>query len=216
MDRELEADRRAAGMTGKPLSVASGLVKVCELMRASRYGPHLVALGFLRPGGRLKRRVTDLIALADGRTLPASHGRVPYVAAVCVVAILGLQVGARIGQEEARGLAIMWGGPAEAESKTWAPRSEWALHGMQGKRKVGQGKEVVRPRRYIGPAMGRPVRMQDVGKWFRAMNRWTHGRKVSAMIAQRWEARHNWEATPLLADSGPFAIYTLDHPPPSI
>jgi Zn-dependent protease with chaperone function len=216
MDRELEADRRAAGMTGRPLSVASGLVKVCELMRASRYGPHLVALGFLRPGGRLKRRVTDLLALADGRVVSASAGRVPYVAAVCVVAILGLQVGARIGQENPRGLAIMWGGPAEAESETWAPRGEWALHGMQGKRKVGQGKEVVRPRRYIGPAMGRPVRMQDVGKWFRAMNRWTHGRKVSAMIAKRWEARHNWEATPLIADSGPFAIYTLDRPPPSI
>jgi beta-lactamase regulating signal transducer with metallopeptidase domain len=216
MDRELEADRRAAGMTGRPLSVASGLVKVCELMRASRYGPHLVALGFLRPGGRLKRRVTDLLALADGRVVSASAGRVPYVAAVCVVAILGLQVGARIGQEDARGLAIMWGAPAETESETWAPRSEWALHGRQQKQKVGQGKEVVRPRRYIGPAMGRPVRMQDVGKWFRAMNRWTHGRKVSAMIAQRWEARHNWEATPLLADSGPFAIYTLDRPPPSI
>jgi Zn-dependent protease with chaperone function len=216
MNRELEADRRAAAMTGRPLSVASGLVKVCELVRASRYGPHLVALGFLRPGGRLKRRVTDLLALADGRVVSASAGRVPYVAAVCVVAILGLQVGARIGEEEARGLAIMWGAPSEAQSATWSPRSEWALHGLQGKRKEGQGKEVVRPKRYIGPAMGRPVRMQDVGKWFRAMNRWAHGRRVSAMIARRWEARHNWKATPLLTQSGPFAIYTLDRPAPSI
>jgi Zn-dependent protease with chaperone function len=216
VDRELEADRRAAAMTGRPLSVASGLVKVCELVRASRYGSHLAALGFLRPGGRLKRRVTDLLALADGRVVSASAGGIPYVAAVCVVAILGLQVGARVAEQEAGGLAIMWGAPSGARAKTWSPRSEWALHGLQGKKKEGQGKEVVRPERYIGPAMGRPVRMQDVGKWFRAMNRWAHGRKVSAMIARRWEARHNWEATPLLAHSGRFAIYTIDRPPPSI
>jgi Zn-dependent protease with chaperone function len=215
MDRELEADRRAAAMTGRPLSVASGLLKVCELMRASRYGPHLVALGFARPGGRLKRRVTDLLALAEGSVMPASAGRVPYVAAALAVAILGLQVGARIGEEKTGGLAIMWGGPSEATSQTWTPRSEWALHG-QGKTKEGQGKQVVRPRRYIGPAMGAPVRMQDMRKWFKAMNKWAHGRRVSAMIAQRWEARHNWEATPLLEHSGPFAIYTLDRPPPSI
>ena len=37
-DRELEADRLAASITGKPLAVASSLIKMCDLLQDSRPG----------------------------------------------------------------------------------------------------------------------------------------------------------------------------------
>ena len=91
-DRELEADRRAAVLTGRPLAVASGLLKMCDLVGRRPRLRHRVAVGFLRPGGRITRRVSHLIALADGTTVAGPDGRIPYLVAGLLVAVLGLQV----------------------------------------------------------------------------------------------------------------------------
>jgi Zn-dependent protease with chaperone function len=122
-DRELEADRRAAAITERPLAVASGLLKVCEISRRSPRFKQRMALGFLKPGGRVARRVTNLIKISDSRAAVSigSVGRLPYVAAACLVAVLGLQAGSRIAQLGDGALGIMWGDPGGAETATWRP-----------------------------------------------------------------------------------------------
>ena len=123
-DRELEADRRAAAITGRPLAVASGLLKVCEISRRAPRFRQRMALGFLKPGGRVARRVTSLIKIADSRAAlsPASVGRLPYLAAACIVAVLGLQAGARIATINGGTFGLMWGDSGESETATWRPQ----------------------------------------------------------------------------------------------
>ena len=64
-DRELEADRRAAALTGKPLAVASSLLKVCEMLRTTKHRRRF-ALGFFGERVGLKRRIGTLLEAADG------------------------------------------------------------------------------------------------------------------------------------------------------
>ncbi|MDQ3958399.1 MAG: M56 family metallopeptidase, partial [Actinomycetota bacterium] len=78
-DREREADRRAAALTARPLAVASGLLKMYDLMKRQSHILNRGAMAFVRPGSNLRRRVTDLIALADGGVSAAPSGRLPYL-----------------------------------------------------------------------------------------------------------------------------------------
>jgi Zn-dependent protease with chaperone function len=123
-DRELEADRRAAAITGRPLAVASGLLKVCEISRRTPRFSQRMALGFLKPGGRIKRRVTSLIKISDSRAAVSvgSVGRLPYIAAACLVAVLGLQAGSRIAEAGDGAWGLMWGDSDSADAATWSPR----------------------------------------------------------------------------------------------
>jgi heat shock protein HtpX len=108
-DRELEADRRAASITGKPLALASSILKVCELMRRRPVVSPRSAIAFQRPKGRISRRVANLLAMADGRTAAVPASALPYVAAACLTALLGLQVAAKLAQAENSAYAIVWG-----------------------------------------------------------------------------------------------------------
>lgn len=208
-DRELEADRRAATMTKKPLAVASGLLKVCELMQNGR-GRHRFALGFLTERGGMSRRVTTLLDAADGRLSLASGGNLPYVFAAVLVATLGLQVGARVAQETPA-VVITWDGP-EAAGKTWSPDEFRALRGEPPRIPAPRKKEIhkVKPAHYFPPVGAAAVRLKDVPEWFAAMDRWT-ARQRKEFVRMRWESRHNWEATRLAQFSmGPFDIYRVE------
>ena len=122
-DRELEADRRAAAITGRPLSVASGLLKVCELSRHAPRFRQRMALGFLKRGGRVSQRVTSLIKISDSRAAVSvgSIGRLPYLMAACLVAVLGLQAGSRIAELGDGAFGLMWGDAEAGETVTWRP-----------------------------------------------------------------------------------------------
>ncbi|MDQ3956138.1 MAG: M56 family metallopeptidase [Actinomycetota bacterium] len=114
-NRELEADRRAAEITGNPLAVASSLVKMCEAMRS---GPLLgrSALAFLRPRVRIKRRVSALLALADGgRAVVAPSAAMPYALAALLAILLGLQAGAQLTNGDSSAFAIVIGSSEGAE-----------------------------------------------------------------------------------------------------
>lgn len=117
-DREVEADRRAASLTGDPLSVASGLVKVCQMRRKVGARRHRFALAFA-DGGRVKHRVHRLLALADGGSIGNGHSILPYVMAAVAVAVLGLQTGAKIAAEGDGAFLIRWG--TDAQPRYWSP-----------------------------------------------------------------------------------------------
>lgn len=136
-DREVEADRRAVALTGDPLAVASGLVRLCELRKGR--GKRLdVAVAF--NGGRVPARVSNLLALADGGIVMRAGGAAPYLAAACLVAVLGLQVGAQVASQDAGTYAIMLGSASEpAEGSYWAPGERAAFRKMTKEERLQQG-----------------------------------------------------------------------------
>lgn len=123
-DREVEADRRAAALTGNPLAVASGLVRLCEIQRGRNFRKHALAVAF--GGGRVKRRVTHLLELADGRAHVPTVGTAPYIAAALVVAVLGLQAGAKIAAQGPGAYAITLGSVEQSTSRMWRPPAKAA------------------------------------------------------------------------------------------
>ena len=206
-DRELEADRRAASLTGKPLAVASSLLKVCEMVRDSRIR-HRALVAFTRPGGRVHRRVTNLLALADGRSIAAPPRYMPYAFAAVLLAVIGLQAGARIAAEDASALAIMWG--ASDSEDGGASRD---LYRRLKQPPASKGADNVKPRYYsqlAGPSM---VRDGDVNNWIKAMTRWA-STQDRALVRLRWESRQDWRAVPLFSETvGPFDVYTIKRQP---
>jgi len=206
-DRELEADRRAASLTGRPLAVASSLVKVCEMVRDSKRRYRAVA-AFMRPGSRINRRVTNLLAIADAGAVVGPPRHLPYVAAAVLLAVIGLQAGARIATEDASALAIMWGAPSASDD----------LGGRELYRRLKQpraakGADDVKPRYYSQVANRSVVRDRDVNNWIRAMTTWASTQN-RALVRLRWESRHDWRAVPLFSETvGPFDVYTIQRQP---
>lgn len=205
-DRELEADRRAASLTGRPLAVASSLVKVCELVRGSRLR-HRALVSFLRPGSRIDRRVTSLLALADGGSVASPPRYLPYAMAAVLVAVIGLQVGARVAGEGASAIAIMWGAPTTSDNNFRD------LYRDLKRPPAKRGTDSVKPRNYSRLATRSVVPRGEVGRWFKAMSKWaTHQKR--AFVRLRWESRQNWRAIPLFSETvGPFDLYTIKRQP---
>ena len=210
-DRELEADRRAAAMTGEPLAVASSLLKVCELVRGSRFR-HRAAVAFFRPGALITRRVTNLLALADGRVSVAPPGHIQYAAAAVVVALVGLHVGAQIAAQDSRAFAITWGEPNASASEPYNFRSLYRNF-KQPALAADKGFNKVRPRYYAQLAKGGAVRSKDVHKWIQAMDAWAR-QQGRALVKLRWESRQDWRGVPLFSElDGPFDIYSIERQP---
>jgi len=206
-DRELEADRRAASMTGRPLAVASSLLKVCEMVRHSK-PRHRTVIAFMRPGSKINRRVTNLLALADTGPILGPPRHLPYVMAAVLLAVIGLEAGQRIATENASGLAIMWGAPSTAED----------VGGRELFRRLKQppaakGADDVKPRYYSALANRSLLRDRDVDNWIRAMTKWASTQN-RALVRLRWESRQDWRAVPLFNEKvGPFDLYTIQRQP---
>lgn len=216
-DRELEADRRAAALTGRPLAVASGLLKSFELARSKKTLGQRAVLAFWRPGHGITRRIDGLLAIADGRASAASLGGAPFVAGALVVALLGLQVAERMVGQGPNAYAIVWGDPAPIGGEFYeVPKrlakgnlpARGATVSTRGKRKadlalpirsLGRTPEL-RPRLWVKPA--------DLTSWMRAV-----GIRIGGVTdaTLRWEARQSWMAEPILrAVGGPgFSIYRI-------
>ena len=187
-EREFEADRCAARLTGKPLAVASSLLKMCELVGGTPRRGWSVTAAFLRRRRALPRRVAHLIALADGRVSSNSAGRVPYIAAACLAAVLGLQAGAQVAQQA--DLAIVWGAESPVDG---------------GGVKVG-------PRDQARPLFGHgfALKREDLPRWAKAMRRWA---KTRGLPSKNYVATSKtWQAVPLWdrATSGLFDLYRID------
>ncbi|MGH2730254.1 MAG: M48 family metalloprotease [Actinomycetota bacterium] len=211
-DREFEADRRAATVTGNPLAVASGLLKVCELVSLNPHRRSRMATAFLKPGGRVARRVRRLLALEQGGTV-AVAGRAPYVVAACLASVLGLYSGARISANDTA-FAVVLGGPDTAAEgalplgRAYAPGAEE----KRGAVRFRSGAKHARSR-WIStslresPQATYPIKEKYVSEWLREMSRVARRNGVSAAT---W-ATQNWQARPLFSDPkiGPVGIYSV-------
>ena len=216
-NRELEADRRAADLVGSPLSVASGLLKMCDLARVSGIRKH-PALAFIRPGTRVKKRVSALLALADGRPVAAAPRSLPFIAAACLAIVLGLQVGAQMAANSG-GLAIMWGGPAESETRTLAeatPKELWGSTIDRGPKKealdaknAGSREETARRLDTSFPE-GVPInfRSTDLPLFTEMVRKATEVDTTAQTMAS--VTAPNWEAVPLVSEADSIGIYRLD------
>ena len=206
-DRELEADRCAAAATEKPLAVASGLLKVAETMLATSRSQRSGALAFFGTRRLVTARVSQLLAVADGRAplLPARH--LPFLAAACVAAVIGFQVAAQIAEREAPALALVWDATEGDREGLWAPKRYRNNHQRTvGRHSVAPGRRLgkVDPRRrlsYPQLAGDVSVKPRHLDEWVAAMDEWTHELGESP-ITTRWEGRRNWEAVPLVAPVG--------------
>jgi Zn-dependent protease with chaperone function len=203
-DREFEADRRAAALTGKPLALASSIVKVCELMRG-RGAVARAGMAFARPKGKVSRRVSNLLALADGRMQVAPSSVIPFVAAACLAAVLGLQVAARLAQAESNAFAIVWGGSDTTGVHVFELPRKFIPHDEQHQSQFGKGAksklgELARLGHFPGdryPVFGNPVlvKTDDFPSYQRAFTAYAR-RQGFKVVSETWTAR------PILSGSG--------------
>lgn len=218
IDREFEADRRAADMTGKPLAVASSLLKMCELMNGSRR-TRRAALAFWRPEGRLRRRVTRMLALADGPAATIPTRGIPFVAAACLTAALGMQVGASIARQSGSAFAIVWGAPDVGSMTVW--NEQQFLREAKGERAAAEAEPVAKGKKARAARLtaarlsaidGIALRYDDVPRWLRSLSNLPDSEGIS-MRTLPWE--RGWRAVPVFEEGsfGPFGIYRVEPQP---
>lgn len=217
--RELEADSCAASLTGKPLAVASSLLKMCELMkRHSLLRPH-PGVAFVRRRARLKRRVAHLLALADGRVANRPASRLPYIGAACLAAVMGLQVGAQVAQQA--DFAIVWDAPDTYRIPLWSDDRNIQAQKLKGAKGAVAGKARPKGRpvtaktfpsaRYPVFGDGYALREKDFEPWLKAMTVWAKRNGFSPRTLAA-EVNQSWRAVPVFSAPriGPFGFYRID------
>ena len=194
-DRELEADRRAASMTGKPLAVASSLIKMCDLLRSRPGGRPRAALAMLGRRKGVAFRVNSLLALSDGGTV-AVRGQMPFVLAGVLVLALALQVGATVASYRGSTFAIVLGTPDADDTQIWSTS-------RQNDAKAAAKK--------LGPlAQGIAVRQDELMNWLKAVQDRAKAAHLGGRVME--SVRSGWQALPVLdaGEMGPFSVYRME------
>lgn len=210
VDRELEADRRAVAFTGDALSLASGLLKVCTLMGSGRGVAQRAALAFFKPGSRIKKRISSILALADGRTVATHAQRLPYLFAAAAVALLGMHAGAKLASQESSALSVVWGTPTFSTADLWSP----AVKGKSQRRQSHRDEPVTRRQDLARPLRTEVLldyvafRERHLPNWLRNLRR-TVGRELGVTPSTlRLQSRNDWRAVPLFSQPQ-FGIYRM-------
>lgn len=230
-DREFEADRRAAELTGRPLAVASSLVRVCELKQENKALGRRTVLAFFRSRGSLSRRVSRLLALSDAPAPALGVGAFPYLVAGLLAAVLGLQAGARIAGQDGGAFAIVWGAPSSTAVRVWSDKAARSFdrRGREVAREDGKGiargpqdrthKRVLAPDGTPYPYLleGVAVREQDFSKFIKVINSTNSNPGALSQRALSSEIRESWRAVPLLPSHlGSLGLYRIEAPPPGL
>ncbi|MDQ3766866.1 MAG: M56 family metallopeptidase [Actinomycetota bacterium] len=222
LDRELEADRRAADITGRPLAVASSLLKMCSLSRSKGLRVS-TALGFWTGRGRVQRRVTNMLAVAEGRAVTGSSTTLPFLAAAALAAALALQVGGTIAEGDGAAFAVAWGGSSSEEMRVWTPeadpRNAKRITAPAGGGRAGSpaARRRLRTQRDLELLRSAPaVAAKNLPKWIRAMTRVARNRGITS-TAPGLSTATGWEVQPLISDQpiglGVYRIERLSLPP---
>jgi hypothetical protein len=210
-DREVEADRRAAEVTGEPLAVASGLLKMFERSKHAR-GRNRMALAFLKPRGRVTARVRRLVAIADGNA-NVSTSWVPYVLAVALVAVLGLQAAARVAEQNSGAFALVLGAPSTANVKDWDPPQRASVH----KPRFANGRASAAHaslKRIPRVTSAATYREQDLPRWMDVVMTRVQREGLSPEMLD--QIRKDWTAVPVLnfePRNGWMGLYRIQHGP---
>ncbi len=220
-DREIEADRRAAVLTGRPLDVASGLLKVCE---AVGYNGGRRARSALAFGGKgsLKKRVSGLLVMADGGIAPDGASKTLYPMAALAVALLGLTVGARVANQDLGAFAIVWGGSSSTAEPAdlWVPPArshhvEAVRHRVTATRtpktaRLAAQKIELRPARAPEFTDGFAFKAKNLSLWVKWMSRQARSVPPASL---RWEGRQDWLMVPIVSDpmGAGFRVYRLSY-----
>ena len=222
-DREYEADRRAAAWTGSPLTVASSLLKVWDVMGRRMGMGQRLAVNFLTPGGRVARRVHHLIALSDGHVItPRQTAKIPYVAAACLAAVLGLQAGAKLAHGDTSALAFMLGSPEAVGTTRW--RGDADIRALKAASAPAKAASVERGTKQEARRManwrlfskldgGLALWERDLPAALDAMKEWVRRQDV-APASIGWVGGQGWRAEPLIAQTlGPVGVYRMELQP---
>jgi Zn-dependent protease with chaperone function len=213
-EREFEADRRAVGLTGNPLAVASGLLKVYALARLRR--PLRAAVPFVRRRMKVSRRVHRLLAMADGEVALRGGGYAPFLLATALVVTLGVLVGARIGGQRDSAFAIVVGGPKISSVDVWEakPAARKGRTQASGEGRARPLEAQKRPLFLEDPRLraNLAVPVKDVPRWVKTMTRMA-GRAGISEAAVRAELQQSWQAVPVLSDpiGGGVSVYRMEH-----
>jgi Zn-dependent protease with chaperone function len=222
-DRELEADRRAAVLTGKPLAVASSLLTMCELVGRDRGRTALrPALRFGARGRRLRRRVSNLMALAHGGPPVAPASRLSYLFAAAFAAVVALQVGVRMTSQDGA-LAFVWGAPDSAVARVWTPeanpwdikvRTRAAAAATPPRRSTpGRFDQPLPPRGAVLAALAAApaVSERNLGRWMQAVTLVARRRGVAPSRLPLQEGR-GWRVQPLFDEPtiGSLGVYRME------
>jgi heat shock protein HtpX len=214
-DREFEADRRAAQLTGKPLAVASSLVRVCELKQENRVLSRRSVLAFFRPKGPLTRRVSRLLALSDSPAPAIGVGALPYMAAALLAAVLGLQAGARIAEQGGGAFALVLGAPTAEGVRVWSEPVKRSFDPNPAAGDSPKHRAPTKPAhkdhaREIAPdgtpfpylLEGMAVREQDFKKFISVINKGATKGSALSRTALSSEIKQSWRAVPIFAARG--------------
>ncbi|MDQ3785270.1 MAG: M56 family metallopeptidase [Actinomycetota bacterium] len=221
LDRELEADRRAADITGRPLAVATSLLKMCALSRSNGVRVS-TALGFWAGRGRVQRRVTNMLAVAEGRSVSGSSTTLPFLAATALAAALALQVGGAVTEGDGAAFAVAWGGSSAEDARVWTPAADPRnARLLASGAKEGGGRDSRSGRRpgsqsdlellRSAPA----VAAKNLPKWMEAMARVARARGITSGPPGLSTATE-WQVQPLISDQptgvGVYRIERLSPP----
>jgi Zn-dependent protease with chaperone function len=220
-DRELEADERAAAITGKPLALASGLLKIWGyLSEGCSRRRSLQAASFLSARGQIAPRVERMVALADGNLGARRHPHA-YLVVVAMVTVLGLKVAGGVA-ERSGALSLMWNAPSASQADIWAPRTAPSLEHRPRVERKERRPAARRPSEakdnpgYYKQLLERDIalRQRDFPELVGAVTALAERRgmvplELSRLSAQRWQAVPVFEGSP----GASFGIYRVQEQP---
>ncbi|HZJ02897.1 MAG TPA: hypothetical protein VFE20_04315, partial [Thermoleophilia bacterium] len=210
-------------LTGRPLALASSLLKLCELTSGRRDASTRAALGFGSSRGRVGHRVTTLLVLADGKSSVAAPTYLPFLVAGAMAAALALQVSAYVTRDERRALSLVLGAPTSEAARVWSPSDDsWAI-----KKNAAAAQKAERPRadreskslqklnprlRALASLEAAPaIEERDLKRWTKTVS-WvvTHRGRVDRI--KSLVAPQSWDVQPLLAKPsiGLISIYRAE------
>jgi hypothetical protein len=130
-----------------------------------------------------------------------------------LVAVLGLQVGARIAQEDASAFAIVWGAPQASANELFEPPPKAAMFQRTSTQSPANHKLTARAQRvYRQLTHDVSLRREDLGVWFDTMVQFRASQtgQTAKLYDVGFQIGSRWQAVPLSAPVAGMGLYRID------